>query len=528
MRILSDIKAYGRFAWGFRDFLENPLSLEDAKAILRQGLRERETNFLNLVEHGIYGYPNSPYLSLLKLARCELGDIQNMVKNNGLENTLRTLREAGVYVSFEEFKCRKPIERNGKSISVTMRDFDNPLLSRHFEVRTSQSRGLGTPVLLDLDFLGREAAAHALFLSVFGIQSRPMGVWRPVPPGIAGVLNVLCHTKNKRTVERWFFQNKVPLRPGCLKYLFFTTFIVYYSRLWLKTFPVPEHVPLSHAHRVARWLQTKREQGTPAWLDTNVSSGIRICQAAKAHGLDISGTLFRFGGEPYTPAKARIIAETDSRAISHYSTSEMGRIGLACAKRQTMDEVHLLTHKLAVIQNDRPVGDGGTGEGTLFFTTLLPGCPKIMLNVETDDHGVLVERDCGCPLQEFGFHQHLHSIRSFDKLTSEGMQFLASDILSLVEEILPDHFGGHPTDYQLVEEQIEGLPKVSIIISPNVGQVNASEVVDTVIEHLGSHKGGYEMMANCWRQGQTLQVVRGEPHHTFTGKILPLHISTKK
>jgi len=206
----------------------------------------------------------------------------------------------------------------------------------------------------------------------------------------------------------------------------------------------------------------------------------------------------------------------------------MGRIGLACAKRQTMDEVHLLTHKLAVIQNDRPVGDGGTGEGTLFFTTLLPGCPKIMLNVETDDHGVLVERDCGCPLQEFGFHQHLHSIRSFDKLTSEGMQFLASDILSLVEEVLPDHFGGHPTDYQLVEEQIEGLPKVSIIISPNVGQVNASEVVDTVIEHLGSHKGGYEMMANCWRQGQTLQVVRGEPHHTFTGKILPLHISTKK
>jgi len=121
MRTLSDIKAYGRFAWGFRDFLENPLSLEDAKTILRQGLRERETNFLNLVEHGIYGYPNSPYLSLLKLARCELGDIQNMVKNDGLENALRTLRKAGVYVSFEEFKCRKPIERNGKSISVTMR-----------------------------------------------------------------------------------------------------------------------------------------------------------------------------------------------------------------------------------------------------------------------------------------------------------------------------------------------------------------------------------------------------------------------
>ena len=140
----------------------------------------------------------------------------------------------------------------------------------------------------------------------------------------------------------------------------------------------------------------------------------------------------------------------------------------------------------------------------------------------------LVERNCGCPLKEFGFHQHLHTIRSFDKLTSEGMQFPASDLLSLVEEILPDHFGGHPTDYQFVEDQIDGLPKVSILISPNVGQVNASEVVDIVIKHLGAHKGGYEMMADCWRQGHTLQVVRSEPHHTFTGKILPLHISKKK
>ncbi len=150
-----------------------------------------------------------------------------------------------------------------------------------------------------------------------------------------------------------------------------------------------------------------------------------------------------------------------------------------------------------------------------------------MLNVETDDYGVLVERNCGCPLQEFGFRQHLYTIRSFDKLTSEGMQFLGSDLLSLVEEILPDHFGGHPTDYQFVEEQIDGLSKVSIIIRPNVGQVNAAEVVDTIIGCLGAHKGGYEMMAECWRQVHTLQVVRRAPHHTFTGKILPRHIIGK-
>ena len=518
------MKSYRRFARGFRDFLKNSLSLDNATAMLRQGLKDRETNFLGLVEHGVYGNPNSPYLPLLKLAHYELGDIRNMVKNDGLENTLRALREAGVYVSFEEFKCRRPIERNGKTISPKMVDFDNPLLSRHVEVRTSQSRGIGTPVLLDLDFLRREAAVHAFFLSTFDIQSRPMGVWRPLPPGIAGVLNVLCHAKLKNTVERWFFQNKVTLRPGQMKYILFTTFIVYYSRLWFKTIPVPEHVPLTHAERVAVWLETKRKQGTPAWLDTNVSSAIRICQAANAHSIDISGTLFRLGGEPFTPAKAQIIAGTESRAICHYSTSEMGRVGLACAGRKTLDEVHLMTHKLAVIQHDRPIEDEDKSVGTLFFTTLLPGCPKIMLNVETDDYGVLAERDCGCPLQKFGYHQHLHTIRSVDKLTSEGMQFLGSDLLSLVEEILPENYGGLPTDYQLVEEQMDGLSKVSIIIDPNVGHVNSADVVDTVVKHLEGYKGGYEMMANCWRQGHTLQVIRRVPHHTVTGKILPLHI----
>jgi len=528
MSILSDIKAYSRFVWAFPDFLRDTMSLADAQAMLQRQLAERESNFLNLVEHGIYGYPNSPYLRLLKLAHCELGDIQNITRKAGLENLLHMLREAGVYLSFEEFKCRKPIERSGRVISLQMRDLDNPLLSQHFEARTSGSRGLGSSVLIDLDFLRHEAAAHALFLSTFDIEGRPMALWRPRPPGLAGVLSALNHAKLGKKAERWFAQNKVTFRPGNLKYLFFTNFIVHSSRMRLKALPVPENVPVAHAVRVARWLQAKCEQATPALLDTNVSSGIRVCQAAKEHNMDIEGTLFRFGGEPYTPARARIVASTGSRAICHYSMTEVGRIGLACAAPETLDDVHLLTNKLAVIQHERPVGDGRTSVGALQLTTLLPSCPKILLNVEIDDYGMLVERNCGCPLQEFGYNQHLHTIRSFDKITSAGMQFLASDLISLVEEVLPARFGGHPTDYQFEEEQMDGLPKVSIIISPRVGQVNEPKVIDTVLRDLRVQKGGYEMMADHWRQGRTLQVVRREPYHTYTGKILPLHISAKK
>src|SRR5687768_12785846 len=101
---LADLRMYARFASGLPGFLRRQLSLPEAEAIVRRRLEAREANFLRLVERGIYGYPRSPYLPLLKHAGCELGDVRTMVRDKGLEGTLRALRAAGVYVSFEEFK----------------------------------------------------------------------------------------------------------------------------------------------------------------------------------------------------------------------------------------------------------------------------------------------------------------------------------------------------------------------------------------------------------------------------------------
>ena len=62
----------------------------------------------------------------MKLAQCELGDIEKMVRDKGLEGTLLALWKAGVYITFEEFKGCKPIVRNGQVILVQTHDFDNP------------------------------------------------------------------------------------------------------------------------------------------------------------------------------------------------------------------------------------------------------------------------------------------------------------------------------------------------------------------------------------------------------------------
>jgi hypothetical protein len=91
--------------------------------------------------------------------------------------------------------------------------------------------------------------------------------------------------------------------------------------------------------------------------------------------------------------------------------------------------------------------------------------------------------------------------------------------------LLPARFGGHATDYQFVEEERNGLPIVSLVVSERVGEVNASEVQTTVLNALADHNLGYKMMAVLWRDGQTLRVVRRHPYATNGGKILALHVA---
>jgi hypothetical protein len=446
-----------------------------------------------------------------------------MVRQRGLEETLQALHRAGVHVTFEEFKGRRPIVRGGEVIPGGPHAFANPLLNRHFEARTGASRSLGATLFIDLRWIAEEAAAHALFLQAFELWDRPMGLWRPLPPGVAGLMNALRQTRAGRRVSRWFTQNSAGWDRGTWKNTAVGKFLVAVSQLCGKPLPTPVHVPVYQAQRVAQWLAARRRSAVPAWLDTNASSGVRVCQAALERGLDIAGTFFVLGGEPFTPAKASAIAAADCRAVSHYSMTEVGRIGVACGAAANVGDVHLLTNKLAVIPQETKVGRFGKCVPALALTTLQLRCPLVLVNVLTDDYAVLEERACGCPLEAVGLRQHLHTIRSYEKLNSEGMTFLGHDLYRVLEEVLPARFGGEPTDYQLVETEDGGLPRVSIVIDPRVGPVVEDRVVATALDALRRSADG-SMMADCWQQAQTLRVVRRLPYATQAAKILPLHV----
>jgi hypothetical protein len=188
----------------------------------------------------------------------------------------------------------------------------------------------------------------------------------------------------------------------------------------------------------------------------------------------------------------------------------------------------VLIDKLALIRRERLL-PGGASVMLNVYTTLLPVTPKLMLNLESDDYGVVEERACGCALGELGFDLHFHTIRSHEKLTSEAMNFLGHDLIRVVEEVLPGSFGGGPTDYQLVEEETpEGLPRVRLVVSPRVGDLNERDVVAKVIGFLNDLPGAGGACGERWRDGQTLSIVRREPYTTSASKVLALHTMKPK
>jgi len=520
MGIFTDAGMFARFAVGLKPFVQT-VTLDDCRDLLITRSRDREDAFLNLLEFGVYGFANSPYHALLRWAGLEFAEVGDLVRKEGIEKTLELLQRAQVYVTIDEFKGRKPIRRNGLELAVHPEDFDNPLATRHFEAHTGGSTGRIRRIGVDLDSWKHDAAAQCLFMLGYGVLDRPLALWRA--PGFAGVPRMFHFVRLGLQSERWFSHVKPRLGTDFWQPHFLANFAVLISRTQGKKVPRPEYVPISRAKEVVLWLAKHKEQGMPGYLDTTVSSAVRLCRIANEEGLDISGSFFRVGSEPFTPARAKVIAEAGCKSACHYAMAEGGMVGVGCGDPAAVDDVHLFKGKFALIQRPRKIGLDGDGVDAFYLTSLRSNAAKIMINLEVGDYGVQEIRRCSCPLGEIGFDQHLHTIRSFEKLTSEGIHIAGSDLIRLLEEVLPQNFGGGANDYQIVEEDLEGIPQVSLVISPSVGSFDTDAVIRLVLDFIGGNSSANELTTDYWRQAGTLKVVRREPYSTPSSKIMTVH-----
>jgi hypothetical protein len=382
--------------------------------------------------------------------------------------------------------------------------------------------------MYDFEFLtANRAVSKILMLDAFNALKMPNAICLPIMPG-SGPIQLLVHAKIGKTPEKWFSPgDKADFKPSFTSRLA-NNYIIYMGRIFGTKFPKPEYISLNDASHVAQWIVDSINNRGGAYMLTYASAAVRICQTAKEMGLNFTGAKFLIAAEPITEAKRREIESTGANACPFYVFVEAGYVGIGCFAPIVTDDMHFLKDSFALIQRQRQVPHASTSVNAFLFTTLLPSSPKVLLNTESGDYGVIETRNCGCKFDELGLNDHIHSIRGFDKLSSAGTTFVGSDLLKIIEEVLPAKFGGASIDYQIIEEEDErGHTHLSLVVSPDVGTIDETELIQTVISELGKGGDWKRMMADVCVQENTLQVKRIRPLLTARGKLLPLHINKK-
>lgn len=529
MGLSGDLRNMTRLARGLRSYLRRRLSIHDAREIIRQRFDQREANFLGMVERGIFDVPTSPYLPLLAQAGCQFADVRSMVRTRGVEATLRALRDAGVFVTFEEFKGRRRLVRGGVDVAVTTSDFANPSRQHHYWTESGGSTGAGTRVSTDLAKLADTAPYLMIANDAHGLTGAPKAIWRGLLPAGAAINYLLASAITGDVPSRWF----TPIAPRDLtssrKYPLATYSILALSRLSGARLPWPTRVGLDRADIVARWAASAAAEHGRCHVSTSASMALRACLAAAEAGLDLTGVCFSGGGEPMTPAKARGIEQTGARCRPTYFSTETGPMGMSCGHPTEPNDQHLLEDAVALIQSPHEVASSGRVVDAFNVTCLLPSSTHVMLNVELDDYGVVEQRSCACAFEALGLTTHIRRIRSFRKLTGEGVTLVGSDMERILEDVLPAAFGGSPLDYQLTEEEdADGRTRISLVVSPRVAVADEAAVIDTVMRALAGSGAGADHARASWQLAGTLRVRRAEPAWTDRGKLQPLHLNRSR
>jgi hypothetical protein len=108
------------------------------------------------------------------------------------------------------------------------------------------------------------------------------------------------------------------------------------------------------------------------------------------------------------------------------------------------------------------------------------------------------------------------------------MTFYDVDVVKILEHVLPQRFGGGPTDYQLVEEETAaGAPVVRLLVHPAVGSLDSARVAEAFLDAIGGGSDAERIMGTLWRSAGLLRVERRPPVPAASGKILHLHVDRR-
>ena len=204
---LDDLAMGVRLLRDVPKLVRHPVTLEEARRTLGLRFARREADLLALI-HCATESADAPYARLMRAAGIEYGDVERLVRDEGVEGTLSALLRHGVYLTVTEFKGRRPVVRGTLSFMLTTDALRNPRLAPHYLGQTSGSRGHRMSVPLSLPFTRDRAVNNVAFLNARDGLSWQQAHWE-IPGGTA-LSRMLWLAALGAAPVRWFSRSIRP------------------------------------------------------------------------------------------------------------------------------------------------------------------------------------------------------------------------------------------------------------------------------------------------------------------------------
>ena len=348
--VLSDLRSGARLLARLPSFLRRPIGADEARRELTRRLATRGGTFLEFVRRTVYVSATSPYARLLRHAGCAYGDLEQLVRTDGVEGALRRLLAAGVYLTVAEFRGDQPVRRGGLAIEVDPRQLRNPLVGCDLPMQSGGSRSAGTRVGWNLDFVRDRAVNLCLAEAARGLTRRRYAVW--AAPGSGAMAHLLDICAPGRRAGCAGTRPSTRPRPSCPpEYRWSSHLVRAAGRFWAAArCRCPSTFRSSRLARSWTGWGASLGGGEVPYLHARPSAVLRICEAATRRGVGLEGTEVAVGGEPITAARAAAMRRAGLRVLPRYAAVEAGLIGDGCLAPSGSDDVHVLHDLIAVVQ----------------------------------------------------------------------------------------------------------------------------------------------------------------------------------
>ncbi len=482
-----DLAFYARTVLGIRQMMRTPPLASPQQVICAQ-LRRREEMFLETARAVVFNNPGNPYFKMCELAGCTWEDLEDSVRRYGLETTLERLLDAGVYLTHEEFKGKRPIVRSGRHIPASAASFLNPLGRGRFESFSGGSSGKAIRSERSLEFRLYGEAWRRFQQQEWGVEKHLPVTMFPILPSTIFLSSGLSQSRMGRPYAAWFTAGGGGARQRA--YRLGTAALVSAARLLGARLPYPTFLSPGGHDKVAAWIAQRKREGKACAVWCFAASAVQVARAALEGGWDIAGTVFLAGSEPLSPAKRSVIEQAGACAYGQYHISEIGLVGTACRAMNTDNDFHLSLDLVAATSRKREVASTGAQINVLLFTTLHPNAPHFFINADMGDAGELEHAGCDCTFARTGFKTCIRKLYSYSKLNSQGVTLAATDLARILEEVLPARLGGVAGDYQLIEQDAGGEPRITLRVSPRAGLSDARLVRECFLREVQACYGG--------------------------------------